>query len=922
LYAVAVPNQVPTRHFLSPTAYNAEMGSRQEIDAWLAGGGLVVAASERAARAITSDFHRARRREDLTAWAAPGILDFNSLIQSAWHEHSCEHSFAPRLILNPVQEQSLWATIARESDVSSATLLSGPLHRLAALAMEAHGLLCAYAPKVLRNAGRAGWINDPSAFSRWLAEFDDTCRAKNTLSPARLPIELIPTLIESSASRPPLLLAGFDRITPTQRALFAAWGECRELPHSDSTATIHFHRADREQAEFEAAACWAAQRLTANPAARILILTQDAATRRGELERAFLRSLPAPAAAPLFEFSLGVPLSQIPLARAALLLLRWLSEPIHENELDWLLASGHACAFSPETAALQAHMRALRCRGLERPDWTLRAFLDSAASHSVPLPAEWVARINKALSRLSQFTRQPQSPLEFADLVPHLLDDLAWPGAHRLLSAQFQAHRRFLQAVDSAGSLGFDGRRIEWPDWLSILDRTLDQTLYAPESHDAPIQIAGPVESAGLSADAIWFLGANEDRWPATGSTHPLLPLEVQRVHGMPHSTAQLDWDLAHTITTRLLHSASEIRFSCAKQTEGVESLPSRLVIQIAGQPMPLPPEFIAGSPAKPATDLTVDLSRIPYSPGPLHGGAAVLTAQSNCPFKAFATARLDAHTWNPAEAGLTAAQRGQLLHAVLHSIWAGPPLGIRTRIDLLEKIASGLRPFVETHAASAIADKLAPAVRDRMPARYLELEAERLARLVTEWLTYESLRAPFTVLGTEIGKDVSVEGLELRLRIDRIDQLIDSSLLVIDYKSGDVSPKTWKSAHPEDIQLPLYATLALDSNEELGGLVFAKIRSDKREFAGCVLDAKATLLPRVRGNTNLVKCPLTPEQQSDWRQIIEQLARDFISGRAAVDPRDYPETCKNCGLQTVCRILENRQPVDEDADTEGAVDE
>jgi transcription elongation factor Elf1 len=40
------------------------------------------------------------------------------------------------------------------------------------------------------------------------------------------------------------------------------------------------------------------------------------------------------------------------------------------------------------------------------------------------------------------------------------------------------------------------------------------------------------------------------------------------------------------------------------------------------------------------------------------------------------------------------------------------------------------------------------------------------------------------------------------------------------------------------------------------------------------------------------------------------------------VDPRAYPDTCKNCGLQTLCRILENRQPVDEDAETEGAVDE
>ena len=83
--------------------------------------------------------------------------------------------------------------------------------------------------------------------------------------------------------------------------------------------------------------------------------------------------------------------------------------------------------------------------------------------------------------------------------------------------------------------------------------------------------------------------GVNEESWPATGSTHPLLPLEIQRAYGMPHATAQLDWDLAHTITTRLLHSAAEIRFSCAQQVEGTSARPSRLVTLLAGPPVELP---------------------------------------------------------------------------------------------------------------------------------------------------------------------------------------------------------------------------------------------------------------------------------------------------------------------------------------------
>ena len=193
------------------------------------------------------------------------------------------------------------------------------------------------------------------------------------------------------------------------------------------------------------------------------------------------------------------------------------------------------------------------------------------------------------------------------------------------------------------------------------------------------------------------------------------------------------------------------------------------------------------------------------------------------------------------------------------------------------------------------------------MPQSYLALEETRLIRLVTEWLLYERARVPFSVLDTEQKTSVSVDGLLLRVRLDRIDRLIDGSLLVIDYKSGIVSPSDWDLPRPDDVQLPLYAdfALGLDSNV-IGGLVFAKVRAGETEFSGKVRDAKATLRPDLRGNSNLVKKPLDSEQLSAWKQYIEELALDFLAGRAAVNPRNYPETCERCGLQVVCRVSEN----------------
>jgi hypothetical protein len=54
-----------------------------------------------------------------------------------------------------------------------------------------------------------------------------------------------------------------------------------------------------------------------------------------------------------------------------------------------------------------------------------------------------------------------------------------------------------------------------------------------------------------------------------------------------------------------------------------------------------------------------------------------------------------------------------------------------------------------------------------------------------------------------------------------------------------------------------------------------------------------------------MVKDPLSPEQLSEWKEAIEQLACDFLAGRADVDPRDFPATCERCGLYSLCRVRE-----------------
>jgi ATP-dependent helicase/DNAse subunit B len=275
---------------------------------------------------------------------------------------------------------------------------------------------------------------------------------------------------------------------------------------------------------------------------------------------------------------------------------------------------------------------------------------------------------------------------------------------------------------------------------------------------------------------------------------------------------------------------------------------------------------------------------------------------------------------WEPAQAGLNAKQRGQLLHAVLHSVWSGPPEGIRTHEELRSQ--TDLESLVRNHVRRTLSAEMPQSAREGMSRAYRELEEIRLIRLVTEWLEFERTRVEFSVYGTEVNRAVNVGGLNLDLRLDRIDRLNDGSLLVIDYKSGDVKTKAWELPRPDDVQLPLYAEFAIDrKTEQLGGLAFGKIRAGKVEFVGRVFEPDSTLFNRLGNKKAIVRDRLTQEHLDDWKNSIKQLAQDFLDGNADVDPREYPKTCERCDLHVLCRVQENRAESD-DGDEEETDDE
>ena len=910
-----------------------------QIAAWLARGGqdgqggLVLAANERTARALTSAFNAAQRAAGLTAWPTPSIFSWDSWLHQQWQPLNS----AGLLTLNPVQELALWTRVI---DSSAAAQQLHHTSRLAAQAQRAWRLLLAYAPQALDFIPTFNWSGGSAVFAAWARDFDRLCRATDLTTAARIPHLLTAALLSNSAPRPPLLLIGFDRLLPAQKQLLDAWGPAEHLEPASLVQQTHFFAAREEASKLAACARWLRARLTQDPSARLIVVTTQLDQTRGHLQRALMRHTPAEPDLS-FEFSLGVPLAQVGLVRSALLLFRWLSQPLTEAELDWLIASAHTALTPTEELALAETMLALRRHNLERLDWSLAAFLDppilwdddeNSTRKSPRPPSTWADRLRAALLHLQSLPPR-QSPIDWADAARDLLDLLAWPGYRPLTSPAFQAKSTWDDALQACASLAYDGRLISWPEFVSAARDSVAATIFATESAVPPILVTGPAESAGLLADGIWFLGLSEDNWPGRGSPHPFLPIAVQREAAMPHATPQDDWEIAEIVTKRILASAPEVIFSFPQRVPEGEARPSRLIARLAGQPAALPAELAPPPDAPPATETFDDTSRIPYPLSTLEGGANTLTTQSLCAFRAFASVRLGAESWSPAEAGLNASQRGLLLHAVLHKVWAGRQRGGLTTLDDLRQLPD-LPAFVRRIVDAVLGRRVNQALRETLPPRFLDLEAQRLTALVTRWLQYEATRQNFHVLHTELKRQVTVAGLSMTVRLDRVDVVqqpatlgsenTPETTLILDYKTGSVSPSAWSGDRPDDIQLPLYATHAAlledlpQSNGLVEGILFARVKpGDEMGFYGRVRNAAQTLLADIGNRSALATNPLDNAQLDSWRQVIERLGHEFLHGHAEVAPKNDLKTCEHCGLFSICRIHQNLRPEDLDSDQE-----
>lgn len=889
------------------------------------GEGLAIAANSRASRALRRAYAAWQVARGAKAWNSAPIFDWNTWMSSLWGDYLFAAANPP-LLLSRLQEHWLWRRVLKSQPEAQSILSIDPL---AALAQQAYGLLSHYEvalPHSRSWSPQSGESpNDAEAFRRWTAAFDAECTRRRVVSPGKVE-SVLTDAIQSGLLNPPahLRLIGFDRVTPAQSTLLSALrgagSHIETLEHHADSISRRIVIAPSRREEISACAAWLRKTLLDNQSQRIAVIVPDVASVRGEIDRTFRRILSpasmdvtAPPVALPFEFSLGVPLATVPVAHAALVLLRWLNEPLTAEEISGLLLSGFVALTDTEALELAGIDSRIRNSGLMPMQISLSGFVTQFKRYKRDSGSRLADRL-AAMQRHAQGKPQ-RSPLEWTEIAQALLQTAGWPGPAELDSVEFQARQKWTETLENMATLGFDGGEISYDDFLEALTRHAEEVIFAPESRGAQIQILGPAESSGQTFDAIWFMGIDEGSWPTFGTPHPMIPLSLQRNAGMPHSTPQSDSDFARILTKRIARSAPVLIVSHAQQNNDGPMRPSPLVRELDGLSYAQTSDSLfeeLGLKKEPfafdRTEMTFDSDPIPWPENVSAGGVSILKRQSACAFQSFAQKRLATGELTAAGWGLSPLQRGDLLHIVLERLWTSQS-GSASQLHSLDDLRAAIRDrrigeIVSLHIEEVFAHHKATQSVDAWSRAYLESEKRRLHSLLTTWLMIESKRQPFEIDALEMQiPNISVGGLSLNLRVDRIDRLPDGKRLLIDYKSGEVRSSMWNSPRMDEPQLPVYAIYG--GLEEVAGILFAQIRTGEHEFSGRLEDARAQLFSFLNGTSKLIKEPLSHIEIAAWSDDLLNLADAFLRGEATVAPKRYPKTCQYCNLGSLCRVRE-----------------
>ncbi|MCL5260714.1 MAG: PD-(D/E)XK nuclease family protein [Gammaproteobacteria bacterium] len=827
---------------------------------------IVVTPNNRLADSLRQEFDRENTRLKNLAWLTPKIFPLRIFLINIWQ--NCANA---KILLNESQELELWKQVV--SEIS-----------LAKLARNAFELIHAWRLDKTQ-------INS-FEFKNWLKKFQQICFARDFITESELPDILLLSIPDLKKFLPKKILAvGFAEQTPQMKSFFQtlkAHGiEYAELdPNNLSSSPSRISFLNQEQ-EIYTMARFAKEKLIKNPHANIGCVVPKMLELRPKVRRIFqdvFGDTP-------FNMSAGEKFSEYFIVKAALLFLK-LADPISVSDLSAFLLSP-CCGLSANSIIFEEKIRLKAKSAFSLHELKTLATQD-------PLLINLIEKLQNYFNQC----RAPNLPSKWANIFAQTLIALGWPGIKKLTSLNFQVLERFKNLLAEFAKLDLVVSKISHVEAIEILTSLTENTIFQPKAQEAKVNVLGLLEASSINFDYLWIMGMDHESWPLVSKPNPLLPLSLQKQNNLLHASQENELEFSLNLTDRFVRSChNELIFSFTAKISDRELEASPLIEKF---PETILEKFALAefTPRAKKIFLARELETYvdDFAPKVLthektFGGSKVFTLQSLCPFRAFAEFRLDAKELALDEFKFNKKDRGTIIHQALDQIWQD----LKNQKELLRISDIELKEMIQHVLNTILTKKYAHKL-----SHFLDLEKECLTKLILSWFEQEKKRPPFQVAATEKTLAISIANLNSQLRIDRIDNLLDGKQMIIDYKTGATLPKTKDcfADRPKDLQLALYCFAVENAKSFSYGQINARAIKlatlDEKDFY--TIFASNTTETKINWQTFTAR----------WRSILETLATEFLSGKAAVEPQDK-FVCDNCKLAILCRIKLEQNFTDEE---------
>lgn len=874
------------------------------LEGLIAQGYTLLTPNYRLARRIKAEWDVRRMGAGDTVWQPLRVMPLESWLLEQWELAVSAKLLPPVVPVGPGQVLELWRQVILDQQNQSPDYELLRPTSAAELASQARDTLLRWQVDVQKPSTRQAFEldRDCATYLHWLGLFERRLSAAGLCTVSDCLAQLPRIARQLPTSRVALL--EFRDLAPLLRTTLRALSEeLLEINQQTRPAQCLAHSCSDKRAELQTVAAWAASLHRTAPTTTIGIVLSDMDGDRAALEYLLRREfdcLGSNYTALPVNFSTGLKLAQTPLVRDALAALR----------------------MGLQRTSVPAVVDILRSRFLDIPDahgalaqrLVTRLYADGQEVLSISDLRDTVAHMSSgagpglvlgqrllALHRMSAL-RGRARPSQWVGRFREMLCLWGWPGVQPLDSIEFQQLELWYLTLDEFVAYDAVCGPIALGDALGLLHECCSRQVSQPQTADSAIQVLGPLEAAGLQFEHLWVCGMQAATWPAPSHPNPFIPISLQSRSHMPHATAEREWEYSNGLLQQYARCTSFFHASFCRQHDGVPDLPSALLkeftVQAMPQPPPVPSQWLNSFKERLLEELSDDQAPPidPRQQATHSGGSSLVEDQSHCPFRAFARHRLRVEPLGEFTHGLTAADRGSLLHGALFALWGE----IGDSMSLLELGDLQQEQTVERALQAAVSQIPAKRYRAAGSACW-QLELERLASLLRQWLVVERERSAFKVIEREQEISLHIGGLSLQLRVDRVDQLPDGSRVIIDYKSGSCSVGDWLGDRPARPQLLLYGSA---EPETTAALAFAQVRARDCRYVGLGRVAAASGIST--DITRVVKSRLKAQDWASlnvrWRENLERLATAFIDGAAQVEPLTR-SSCTWCGLQSLCRV-------------------